>query len=153
MRREKKLIEIFVRREEKLSAQVKNRSWKNIEDHVTRLDQIAQEIERVEAERHAAYQGIRERYKISDDRSFRSCIGQAPKVMQQELADLYRALRQSLVRIRSLSKGLFFTFRSIQESLDKILAEVYPHRRGRIYSSRGSTREGTESPVVINHTR
>ena len=153
MRREKKLIETFVRREEKLSAQIKNRSWKNIEEHVNKLDQTAQEIEKVEAERHSVYQRMRERYSIGDDRSFRSCIVHAPKEMQQELADLYRALRQSLVRIRSLSRGLFYTFRSIQESLDQILAEVYPHRRGRIYSSRGSARDGTESPVVINHTR
>ena len=153
MCREKTLIETFIRREEKLSDQVKHRDWKKIEGHVDRMDRAAQEIEKVETERHSGYQKIRDIYSISDDRGFRSCISHAPEIMRQELSDLYSELRLALVRIRSLSRGLFYTFQGIQEYLDRILAEVYPHRRGRIYSSRGSTRDGADNPVVINQTR
>ena len=141
------LLEEFTSAEEMLKGSVKSQDWPGIEAHLERLGSTAKRIDAVESRRNDRFRGF------TDTESFSAWLRQQPIAVQSELMPLHRKIRVVLIRIRSLSKSLFYTFRSMQESLHQILAEIFPHRRGKIYSRAGSAQSGSDEAMVFNQER
>ena len=141
------LLEDYSHIEETLTQSVKGRDWPNIEARMDRLNSTAKEIDEVESRRHDHFRSL------AENASFSEWLGEQPVTVQAELGPLHRRIRLALVRIRGLSKSLFYTFRGIQESLQQILAEIFPHRRGKIYSRAGNAQGEIDEAMVVNQER
>jgi hypothetical protein len=74
-----------------------------------------------------------------------------PPHQREEISRLHREIKKKLLTIKSLSTGLIYYFACMQESIAQVLNEIFPHRKGKLYSPQGASRESKEEAVVVNH--
>ena len=75
-----------------------------------------------------------------------------PEDQRTPLVSGQRELKAAVARVRSLTGSLAYYFRYVKESVEQILAEVLPHRKGRMYSRLGTATDGRDGPVMLNHS-
>jgi AAA+ ATPase superfamily predicted ATPase len=76
-------------------------------------------------------------------------VTRLPAAERDELFALYRQLRLALIRVKGNAGLLGFYLRSLSETLQKVLEELFPHRKGRIYSRSGKAREAEDDSLVV----
>jgi hypothetical protein len=67
-----------------------------------------------------------------------------------ELERCYHALSLAVLRVKGGISRLDHYVGQVAGSLNAVLGELLPYRKGRIYSSRGDHRQAAEAPIVVN---
>lgn len=150
MEREARLLERYADLEEKLPASYRNREWAEVEAFVGELVQAARHIEEAEARREASFQALKAAFHLGEDEGFRSLARKLPAEERESLAAGFRSLKAAVVRVKCASSRMNHYFQAVSESIDAILSELLPQRRGRIYSRQGKAREAVGSSLIID---
>lgn len=150
--REKELFGRFADREAGLTKVVQDRDWNNLEKALADLEELAGSIELSEKKRHLHFQELKKQLGVSDRAGFGLVASRLPEARRGPLVAAQRELKAAVARVRSLTGSLAYYFRYVKESVEQILAEVLPHRKGRIYSHSGLAMDGREGPVVLDHS-
>jgi hypothetical protein len=129
---------------------VKERSWPLLDESLTELKGLAEKIEKRDDQRHRSFRTLKGLLGMVDGEPFRQMINELPEEHRGDLERLFRQLQGSVSKVRTLSGGLFYFFRSVQDSINQILNEVFPYRKGRLYSKRGRSRPPREESVVVD---
>ena len=153
MRREMRLFEEFAAGEHRLNDLAKRKKWVEMQSLLEKLGGLAEKIERCEDERHVAYTSCKDKLKLEEGASFQTFVSRVPEKQRDALSGLHRDIKKKLLTIKSLSSGLIYYFACMQESIAQVLNEIFPHRKGKLYSPRGETRESQEEAVVVNQER
>ncbi len=149
---EKGLFLRFTEKEAGLTRVVQERDWQRLEQSLADLDRLAGEIEAAEQVRHRRFQELKQQLGVGDRAGFALVVSRIPEPLRGRLAACHEELRSAVARVRTLSSSLAYYFRYIKESVEQILVEAFPHRRGRIYSRAGRPAEAGADPVVINRS-
>jgi hypothetical protein len=152
MGEERDLFHRFAEHEAGLTAVVQERDWNALQRSLAGLEKLAAEIDAVEQRRHALYQELKQKLGAGDRATFGLVVSRLPAGERETLAACHEQLRGAVARVRTLSGSLAYYFRFIKESVEQILVEAFPHRRGRIYSRHGRASEAGADPVVIDHS-
>ena len=150
MRSEIDMLAEFVRLEESLGGMVTRRDWPSMEEALATLNEMSVRIETTEGRRHEVYTDLKETLSNGDEASFRDVLSSLPASETNTLRELQTEMRSTLVRVKSLSNGLIYYLSCMRESTSRILEEVFPQRKGKIYSSSGRTRDNLEQPRLVN---
>jgi len=151
MRREMQLFDEFAKGENQLNDLAKKKRWSEMQLLLENLGGLAEKIEKCEEKRHLVYSSCRSRMNVAETDGFQAFLAQVPEERKEEFAVLHREIKKKLLTIKSLSSGLIYYFACMQESIAQVLNEIFPHRKGKIYSPRGESRESKEEAVVVNH--
>ena len=151
MRREMQLFDEFAAGENHLNDLAKKKRWSEMQLLLETLGGLAEKIEKCEERRHLAYSSCRSRMNLEETDGFRAFLAQVPEHQKQEFEELHREIKKKLLTIKSLSSGLIYYFACMQESIAQVLNEIFPHRKGKLYSPQGESRESKEEAVVVNH--
>jgi hypothetical protein len=152
MAEEKRLFRRFAEEEGALAGVVQQRDWPKLESLLAGLDALAGEISAAEQRRHEEYQGLKRRLGVSERAGFGVLVSRLGRSEGAALSAAREELRGAVARVRSLTGSLAYYFRYIKESVEQILAEAFPHRRGRIYSRHGRPAQAGADPMVVNHS-
>ncbi len=150
MRSEIDMLAEFVRLEESVSGMVTRRDWSSMEETLATLNEMSARIEKTEGRRHEVYTDLKETLFAGDEVSFRDVLSPLPASETKTLMELQKEMRSTLVRVKSLSNGLIYYLSCMRESTSRILEEVFPQRKGKIYSSSGRTRDNIDQPRLVN---
>ena len=162
MRGEADALNEFAAGQKRLQELIGKRHWTRLEGQIEELKSLASRAETLEDQRHNAYRQLKDDLGIAEDptrkpgtedaRGFEEVVSRLPAGERDELFALYRHLRLALIRVKGNAGLLGFYLRSLSETLQKVLEELFPHRKGKIYSRSGKTREtGDDSLVVCRH--
>jgi hypothetical protein len=151
MEREIELLKSFIGIEEELNGLVKRRDWLHLEKTIDRLNHASSEIESREAKRHQIFSLLRDNVGLNQEDSFQTVLSKLDPPEKSRLDLLQREMKSCLIRVKSLSNGVIYYMRCMQESTRRILDELFPQRRGRIYSNSGQHSEGVNDAMIINH--
>ena len=152
MTEEKDLFLRFAEKEAGLTRVVQERDWHTLEQSLAELERLAVAIEAAEQLRHLRFQELKQQLGVGDRAGFAVVVSRVPEPGRAGLAACHEELRSAVGRVRTLSSSLAYYFRYIKESVEQILVEAFPHRRGRIYSRHGRPAETGADPVVINRS-
>jgi hypothetical protein len=149
---EKELFLRFAEKEAGLTRVVQERDWQRLEQSLADLERLAGDIEAAEQLRHRRFQELKQQLGVGDRTGFALVVSRIPESGRGRLVACHEELRSAVGRVRTLSSSLAYYFRYIKESVEQILVEAFPHRRGRIYSRHGRPAEAGADPVVINRS-
>jgi len=140
----------FLKLENSLNESVKSKNWEKVNKLLANLSDISVKVEKTEKKRHKTYIDLCGEYKIKTDMSFKSFIDHVPAKEKDDLNKLQKELAQTTKKVKKISIGMSSHFKYMCETINQLLEEIFPYRKGKIYSRQGKASEASSDPVVIN---
>lgn len=150
--KEIKCINSLAEEEEKIHKFLLAKNWMKLDRQLKKIEKSTAEISSIEKRRQKVYEEIREGLGKSESDRFYDILVSFEAEERKEFSDLYRQLKVSVSRVRSLTGGLDAYVHSARSTMKEVIEELYPERRGILYSNDGMVREAGENPLVLNHS-
>jgi hypothetical protein len=147
---ESDLFRCFADKERELTRVVQKRDWEQLQGELASLEVLARRIEETEHARHGRYCQLKGELGLGDRAGFDLVLQRLPEGRRADLARGQTELKNAVSRVRSITASLAYYFRYIRDSVEQILEEVFPHKRGRLYGRNGATAATSSDPVVLN---
>jgi hypothetical protein len=145
MDREAGLLEEFAREQEGLLDSVRARSWADLERKLDALRALEARVQEADRQRlEALPEGA------ADAAAYASLVGGLQRAKRVELEGSYHALSLAVVRVKGALSRLDHYLTAVTGSLNAVLGELLPYRKGRIYSARGHQREAADAPILVD---
>ena len=148
---ETELLTRFLELERKLSESVYTRNWEDLQYCLEALEPISEEIAELDARRDAELAALKDALGVSASEGFYQVISRLPKSQRNELAAQFRGMKAAVFRLQGLSYQLESYLGTVSGTMREILEELFPHRRGNIYSRKGVASEPEANPMVVSH--
>ena len=128
------------------------RDWGSLEQALSRLQVRSAELEDLETSRHDAYRQLREGCGLNDGDTFYELLTRLDNAPRSRLAGKYRTLKVAVMRLSGQNSTLSNYVSSSSESLEEVLSELFPQRKGTIYRQSGAAAAREGSAFVVNQT-
>jgi hypothetical protein len=125
---------------------VLNRQWADFEGAMDALNRIGGEFEALDAERLAVFEGW------DSQKGFYALAARFPVREREELTELYRALKLDIVKIKLENDALTAYLTEARIMVAGFLEAIFPERKGRLYSRRGTKVEADMRSLVLNRS-
>ena len=152
MAEERELFHRFAEQEAALTQVVQQRDWAQLERALADLDRLAGTIAAAESRRHEEYELLKRRFGVGERAGFGLLVARLPEPERVSLAAAREELRGAVAKVRTLTASLAYYFRYIKDSVEQILVEAFPNRRGRFYSRHGRPAQAGADPMMVNHS-
>jgi hypothetical protein len=151
LNREVELLESFAREEQKLQSAIVDREWDRLEYIVNEMSEASERVLAVETERHECYTRVREELGCEAQDSFYDFASRLELGDRMEISELYRRLKVAVMRVQALTGGIGSYITSATSAIRDVLDELYPQRKGRIYSRAGHHTAPDDRAMVVDH--
>lgn len=150
MVRETELLTGYLEIERKLSESVYTRAWDDLQACLEALEPISEEVAELDARRDAEFEKLRTALGADGTEGFYQVIARLPEDERNELAAVFRGMKAAVFRLQGLTYQLESYIGTVSGTMREILEELFPHRRGNIYSRKGVAAEPEANPMVIS---
>jgi hypothetical protein len=152
MASELKLLEAFREAELDLKNRISNKEWDGLERCIHKMKSLSDDLTGIEEKRSRAFGELQDLVGEKEEAGFYQVIVHLPSGERESLAELYRAMRFAAVGIRSVTYCIDEHLKAINGTLQQILNELFPYRKGNLYSKHGERREAEDNPMVVNQS-
>ena len=150
MTEETELLNRISSEEEQLQKALRENSWNEMEFAINRLSPLSSEMEKVEQERNSLFLKMKKKLNMSDADGFYAVAAHLDGEVREDCLRGYRKMKIALLKMRGLTSGIDQYVRTVGEASRAVLNEIFPHRKGSIYSSTGNARPAASDPMVLN---
>ncbi|MGA2974783.1 MAG: hypothetical protein ABSF77_05680 [Spirochaetia bacterium] len=95
-------------------------------------------IEDVDAARDDAFALLRDALDLPQETALSAVLPALSPEQRQELETSWRCLRMSIVRLKTATGRMRYSAEAMADTLNRILEHVFPYRKGKLYSRRGT---------------
>jgi hypothetical protein len=149
LRAEARILKDFAELQKNLQQAISKRKWTELNGEIESLRLLADKIEALEEDRIQAYQALKSSLKARDQESFSQIVARLPADERDELLGLYRHLKAAVIRVKASAGLLNYYVQSMSDALRQILEELFPHRKGKMYSSSGKPKEPGDESIML----
>ena len=151
MKRECTLLSSFHEAENTMRGRIQCKDWDGLELVMDEMTELADDLVTTEGDRHLEFEKLREFVKENKDASFYQIVVHLPRMEREKLSELYRLMKSSVFGIQAESYCMDQEVRNVNDTMHSILGELYPHRKGNIYSKEGAKTQTGANPVLFDH--
>jgi len=112
------------------------------------LERFAHSIEDADAARDQAYTSLCASLGLAPQGVFSFLLPRVDLARRASLEESWRNLRSSVVRLATATNRMRYLSEALAGTLGRILEEVFPHRRGKIYSRHGTATSVNDALLV-----
>jgi alanyl-tRNA synthetase len=149
LRAEARTLKDFADLQKDLQQAISKRQWTELNKEIDALRQLAEKIETLEEDRIQAYQTLKSSLQAGDQESFAEIVSRLPAKERDELLVLYRHLKAAVIRVKASAGLLNYYVQSMSDALRQILEELFPHRKGKMYSRTGKAKEPGDESLML----
>ena len=139
------ILEEFAREQDELLGTVRSRSWADLERKLEALRVTEGRVQAADRERVDALPPGE-----GDAASFARIVRNIEAASRAELERSYHALSLAVLRVKAATSRLDHYVGAVMGSLDAVLGELLPYRKGRMYCSKGQHRQAAEVAIVVD---
>ena len=150
MNRETELLNEISAEEEKLQKVLRENNWEKMERIIALLNPLSIKMESVEEERNKIYLKLKAKLGKSEDDGFYSVAIHMKEHTREECLGAYRRMKIALLRMQGITAGIDQYVTTVGDTSRAVLEEVFPYRKGRIYSNRGCEKPVQADPMILN---
>ncbi len=150
MRKEIALVNRFSSVEEKIKEILIRKDWPSLEKKIREMNKLASRISEIEEERNSVYQAMRLYCRDDDVKSFYLFASMFCHDRKEILISLYRELKVGVMKVKNITSRIETYVNTVVSTVDKVLDEVYPHRKGTIYDVSGCRSQVIHQPMVLD---
>ena len=144
------LINGFAKIENTIMDSVINNSWDGLQASICRSEDISLELESLEMQRENSLNSIREITGLDADSSFYRITVELETETREQVNDLFRVLKLSVLNVQNITWRIDTYLSTVTGIMKQTLKEIYPNRRGSLYSKSGIIKEADSNPMVLN---
>ncbi len=150
MKAEAALLNSFARLEDEMQILAGNKKWEGIEPVIQNLRDRSHKLNNIEENRCASFRALKQKLGAPLDATFLKILPLLPVEARDELLTTYRELKIAVFSVKGATARLTYYFRSIEESFKKVLGELFPHRKGKIYAKDGKAKKVPDDTLLLN---
>lgn len=145
------ILNNFSENEKLLKTNVENHNWEGLNRVIREMHPLSEKIDDLDIKRSKAFKALCSYFKEPDNASFYQVAVHFSIPDRELCTELYQQLKIAVIRIQSITWSIDNYVRTVSGTIHQILDNVFPHRKGNIYSNTGSVREFSGiDPVLIN---
>jgi hypothetical protein len=148
MERQAELFLVMEQEVDRLRDSVQLKKWTQALITAQGLEQFAVKVEEADMARDQAFEALCGNLGLVNDTVFAALLSRLGPGERSMLEKSWRGLRVSVVRLGTASNRLRYFAEALGGTLKRVLEEVFPHRRGRIYSRQGTATSVNDSLLV-----
>jgi hypothetical protein len=114
------------------------------------LDRSARLIEAADADRDEAFARVRDALDMPEEATLSALLPELPDAQRLALETSWRGMRMSVARLKTATGRMRYAAEAMTDTFNRILEQVFPYRKGKIYSRRG-TPTAAGSAHIIDH--
>jgi len=142
LRKQAELLAKFAVTEHELQDAIVERNWPAMDAVMPSLERLSKSLEAVERKRHHVVDKLKRTAHLPADAPFAELVSRVDQDDRSELTALFRDLQVHVLRVKNHTGGIDSYVRNSMKTANTVLGELFPDRKGTIYS-----RQGTQSPV------
>jgi hypothetical protein len=142
MKDEAALLITFAGMEEEMQRLVGERHWDSLES--------TDAIDKAEEERVHSFQMLKVVVGIPEDASFFKLLPFIPEEKRRNMTEAYRNLKLAVYAVKGATLRLSYYFQSYSETVKKVMGEIFPHRKGKMYSQNGRPTKTIDERLVLD---
>lgn len=123
---------------ERLRESFQQKSWGSSLAIAQEIERTAASLEKLDGDRDEAFVLLREAMDMPRESAFSAVMPGLPDDLRRPMEDSWRALRMAVVRLKTATGRLRYSAEALADALNRILEQVLPYRKGRIYSRKGT---------------
>ena len=150
LKKEIELIDSFAVAESSIMDSIITNNWDILESAINQADGLSRLIEALDRERDYHVEKLRESTCEDDSAHFYRLTVGLETEQRDRINDLYRKLKLSVLNLRNMNWRIDTYVSTVTGIMKQTLKEIYPHRRGSLYSKTGTIREAESNPMVLN---
>ncbi len=150
MKEETDLLNEISSEEEKLQKALRASNWNDMEVVINKLTPLSQRMEAIEEKRNTVFQKLKIRLCKKESDGFYAVAAHMEGRTREDCLSGYRKMKIALLKMRGITSGIDQYVRTVGETSRTVLNEVFPHRKGSLYSSNGNTKPAAADPMVLN---
>lgn len=150
MNKETEILDSISVEEEKLQQSLRESNWEKMESIISNLSPLSENMEKVEDERNKVYMKLKTRLNKTDSDGFYAVAMHMKGQNREDCLGGYRKMKVALLRMQGITAGIDQYVRAVGDTSKAVLDEVFPHRKGRIYSNRGCEKPVQADPMILN---
>ncbi|MDC7228033.1 MAG: hypothetical protein PQJ61_14820 [Spirochaetales bacterium] len=150
MTEETNLLNSISDKEEKLQKALRENKWDDMEIIINSLSPLSLKMEKVEAERDKTFNTLKRELNKKEDDGFYAVAMHMNDKNREDCLGGYRRMKIALLKMQGITAGIDQYVRTVGETSRAVLEEVFPHRKGRIYSNRGCEKPVQADPMILN---
>jgi hypothetical protein len=151
LERQSELLDEFGRKEAELQEAIIERDWLAMDAVIPELERLGDELEGLEREREALVAASKAEHGLSPESAFPELLSRVDPAERGELAMRYRDLQVAVLRVKNQTSGIDAYVRNSVRTANTVLGEVFPERKGTMYSKSGAHRPAHGSAIVLDH--
>jgi DNA-binding transcriptional MocR family regulator len=149
LRAETQTLKDYADLQKSLQQAISKRKWTELNSEIDALRQLADKIEALEEDRMQAYQMLKSYLQAREREGFPEIVARLPAEERDELIGLYRHLKAAVIRVKASAGLLNYYVQSMSEALRQILEELFPHRKGKMYSRTGKPKDAGDESLML----
>lgn len=150
MKEETDLLERMASLELTLKKQVISHDWVALEHTRTKMAPYFRKLAKVEQQRDETFRALSTAVGADETAGVYEVLLHLDREQRDEAADTYRAMKFTVLKIQGITTSIDVYLSTVTEAMQEMLAELFPFRKGNIYTSRGTTSAAKENPMVVN---
>jgi hypothetical protein len=138
MDREAELFYGLQRDVERLRASLQEKDWNAGLAIAQGMERSAQSIEEADIARDRSFALLRTAMDLPRETAFSALLPALPDGLRESLEESWRQLRMSVIRLKTATGRLRYSAEAMADTLNRILERIFPYRKGKIYSRKGT---------------
>jgi hypothetical protein len=114
------------------------------------IEHSSRAIEEADTARDGAFCSVLEALDLPRETTMSAVLPMLPDLMRSEMEESWRTLRVAVLRVKTSAGRMRYSAETLASTLTGILEEVFPYRKGRIYSRRGTPTD-VSGAVLVDH--
>jgi len=149
LRAETRMLKDYADLQKSLQQAISKRKWTELNEEIDALRLLVDKIEALEEDRIQAYRMLKGSLQAREREGFIEIVSRLPAQERDELIGLYRHLKAAVIRVKASAGLLNYYVQSMSEALRQILEELFPHRKGKMYSRTGKPKEAGDESLML----
>ena len=152
MQKEVTLLDEFARLEKSIRLHIHESNWDSLNDDLSMIEPITAQINETEEDRNRVFTGLCSAMGEEPWSDFYHIAVRLSPELREECSSLYRVLKLAVLTIQGITFSIDAHVRAVSSTVGQALDQMFPHRKGKIYSSKGTSITGDSGPMVVNHS-
>jgi hypothetical protein len=144
------LLNDYAARLQELQRIIGQRDWEAVQKGIASLRNLAGDVETAEAARVEAFRALKAEQFLPAEEPFDQVAERLEGPERDRLRELARRLKIGVVRVKGSSGLLGYYVRSALQARHQVLEELYPHRKGRLYSRSGRAKSMADESLMLD---
>jgi hypothetical protein len=133
---------------ERLRGAFQDKAWNDSLAIAGGLERAVRMIEEADAARDEVFTLLKESLDMPRESSLSALLPELPDDRRRELEESWRGMRLAVVRLKTAAGRMRYAAGAMADTLNRILEQVFPYRKGRLYSRTGAPTRALATHIV-----